>query len=154
MVVTPAVRERRSFLNAKVPPALRFGRSLEPCSLAPPIIGLGTGGGFTYVLRDMRGGPRRWPYPRIKSSNQPRRFPRSRRALDLLDIDRDKARILGVDISSLFQALQASLGGFYVNDINLFGRPGRLGSGGSRRGAPRHYHQHAQRRPDGPVAAC
>ena len=39
-----------------------------------------------------------------------------------LDIDRDKARILGVDISSIFQALQTSLGGFYVNDINLFGR--------------------------------
>ena len=39
-----------------------------------------------------------------------------------LDIDRDKARILGIEISSIFQALQASLGGFYVNDINLFGR--------------------------------
>ncbi|MGA7518917.1 MAG: efflux RND transporter permease subunit, partial [Pseudolabrys sp.] len=39
-----------------------------------------------------------------------------------LDIDRDKARILGVEISSIFQALQTSLGGFYVNDMNLFGR--------------------------------
>ena len=27
-----------------------------------------------------------------------------------------------VDISSIFQALQASLGGYYVNDMNLFGR--------------------------------
>ena len=39
-----------------------------------------------------------------------------------LDVDRDKARILGVDINSIFQALQTSLGGFYVNDMNLFGR--------------------------------
>jgi len=39
-----------------------------------------------------------------------------------LDIDRDKAQVLGVDISSIFQALQASLGGYYVNDMNLFGR--------------------------------
>ncbi len=39
-----------------------------------------------------------------------------------LDIDRDKAQILGVPLSSVFQALQASLGGFYVNDMNLFGR--------------------------------
>jgi len=39
-----------------------------------------------------------------------------------LDVDRDKARVLGIDISSIFQALQTSLGGFYVNDINLFGR--------------------------------
>ena len=39
-----------------------------------------------------------------------------------LDIDRDKAQILKVDPSSMFQALQASLGGYYVNDMNLFGR--------------------------------
>ncbi|HEV3396287.1 MAG TPA: efflux RND transporter permease subunit, partial [Xanthobacteraceae bacterium] len=39
-----------------------------------------------------------------------------------LDIDRDKVQILGVQLSDVFQALQASLGGFYVNDINLFGR--------------------------------
>ena len=30
--------------------------------------------------------------------------------------------MLGVDISSIFQALQTSLGGYYVNDMNLFGR--------------------------------
>ena len=30
----------------------------------PPILGLGTGGGFTYVLQDLRGGTRkRWPRP-------------------------------------------------------------------------------------------
>ena len=39
-----------------------------------------------------------------------------------LDIDRDKAQTLGVEISDIFNALQATLGGFYVNDFNLFGR--------------------------------
>ena len=39
-----------------------------------------------------------------------------------LDIDRDKAQILGVPLNAVFQALQASLCGFYVNDVNLFGR--------------------------------
>jgi multidrug efflux pump subunit AcrB len=39
-----------------------------------------------------------------------------------LDIDRDKAQILGVQLNDLFQVLQASLGGFYVNDVNMFGR--------------------------------
>ena len=39
-----------------------------------------------------------------------------------LDIDRDKAQVLKVDLSSIFQTLQASLGGYYVNDMNLFGR--------------------------------
>src|SRR5215475_11673287 len=39
-----------------------------------------------------------------------------------LDIDRIKVEVLGVQLSDVFQALQASLGGFYVNDLNLFGR--------------------------------
>jgi multidrug efflux pump subunit AcrB len=39
-----------------------------------------------------------------------------------LDIDRDKAQILGVPLSSVFQALQASLGGYFVNNMNLYGR--------------------------------
>jgi multidrug efflux pump subunit AcrB len=39
-----------------------------------------------------------------------------------LNIDRDKAQILKVEPSAIFQALQATLGGYYVNDMNLFGR--------------------------------
>jgi multidrug efflux pump subunit AcrB len=39
-----------------------------------------------------------------------------------LDIDRDKAQIIGVPLSAVFQALQASLGGYYINNMNLFGR--------------------------------
>ncbi len=39
-----------------------------------------------------------------------------------LDIDRNKAQVLGVKVSDVFTALQATLGGFYVNDFNLFGR--------------------------------
>src|ERR1700749_2415067 len=39
-----------------------------------------------------------------------------------LDIDRDKAQVLGVKISDIFAALQSTLGSFYVNDFNVFGR--------------------------------
>jgi multidrug efflux pump subunit AcrB len=39
-----------------------------------------------------------------------------------LDINRDKVQILGVQLSDVFQALQASLGGYFVNYVNLFGR--------------------------------
>ena len=39
-----------------------------------------------------------------------------------LDVDRDKLQALGLDLSDMFAALQATLGGFYVNDFNLFGR--------------------------------
>ena len=39
-----------------------------------------------------------------------------------LDIDRDKAQALGLNIADVFTALQATLGGIYVNDFNLYGR--------------------------------
>ncbi|MBN8968324.1 MAG: multidrug efflux RND transporter permease subunit [Rhizobiales bacterium] len=98
----------------------------------PPIIGLGTGGGFSYVLQDLRGGsPENMAQVLrglVVAANQDPQLSRVFTTFSAttpsiyLDIDRDKARILGVEISSIFQALQTSLGGFYVNDINLFGR--------------------------------
>src|SRR6516165_12536095 len=39
-----------------------------------------------------------------------------------LDIDRAKAQALGLNMSDVFTALQATLGGIYVNNFNLFGR--------------------------------
>ncbi|MBV8752614.1 MAG: efflux RND transporter permease subunit [Hyphomicrobiales bacterium] len=38
-----------------------------------------------------------------------------------LDIDRDKAQVLGVKISDIFNALQSTLGTYYVNNFNVFG---------------------------------
>ncbi len=98
----------------------------------PPIIGLGTGGGFEYVLQDLAG---REPAELasamlglIVAANQDPRlaqvfstFSASTPSL-FLEVDRDKAQALGVPIFGIFAALQASLGGFYVNDFNLFGR--------------------------------
>jgi multidrug efflux pump subunit AcrB len=39
-----------------------------------------------------------------------------------LQVDRDKVQTLGLKVGDVFNALQATLGGFYVNDFNLFGR--------------------------------
>ena len=98
----------------------------------PPIIGLGTGGGFSFVLQDTGGGSPQALSQVLRgllvAANQD---PRLRRVFSTfsaatpsiyLDIDRDKAQILQVDLASVFQVLQASLGGYYVNDMNLFGR--------------------------------
>ncbi|MCP2210873.1 UNVERIFIED_ORG: hydrophobe/amphiphile efflux-1 (HAE1) family protein [Bradyrhizobium japonicum] len=98
----------------------------------PPIVGLGTGGGFTYVLEDLRGGdPAALAQalrglvvaanaePRLRgvfstfSADNPSIF---------LEIDRDKVQILGVQLKDVFQALQASLGGYFINNMNLYGR--------------------------------
>ncbi|WP_147820990.1 efflux RND transporter permease subunit [Salidesulfovibrio onnuriiensis] len=43
-----------------------------------------------------------------------------------VDVDRAKAKTLGVPLSDVFLALQAFLGGYYVNDFNEFGRTYRV----------------------------
>jgi hydrophobe/amphiphile efflux-1 (HAE1) family protein len=98
----------------------------------PPIIGLGTGGGFAYVLQDLRGGDPTALAQVLRglvvAANQDPKLERVFSTFSAtnpsiyLDIDRDKVQILGVQLSDVFQALQASLGGIYVNDVNLFGR--------------------------------
>ncbi len=98
----------------------------------PPILGLGNGSGFEYQLQDLRGGaaadlagamrgmmftanqrPELHAVFGLFSTNTPQIY---------LDIDRDKAQVLGVSINDIFTAMQALLGSYYVNDLNLFGR--------------------------------
>jgi hydrophobe/amphiphile efflux-1 (HAE1) family protein len=98
----------------------------------PPIIGLGTGGGFTYVLKDLRGGDPKALAQVLRglvaAANENPQLARVFSTFSAtnpsiyLDIDRDKVQVLGVKLNDVFQALQASLGGYYVNDFNLFGR--------------------------------
>jgi hydrophobe/amphiphile efflux-1 (HAE1) family protein len=98
----------------------------------PPIIGLGTGGGFTYVLEDLRGGDPKAMAQVVRglviNANQDPKLNRVFSTFSAtnpsiyLDIDRDKVQVLGVKLSDVFQALQASLGGYFVNNMNLYGR--------------------------------
>ena len=109
-----------------------IGRGTVVALAPPPIIGLGTGGGFTYVLEDRRGGD-----PAVLAQVlrgllvEANRDPQLARVFSTysatnpsiyLDIDREKAQVLGVPINDIFTALQAALGSSYVNDMNLFGR--------------------------------
>ena len=107
------------------------GGTVVPLS-PPPILGLGTGGGFTYVLQDLRGGDPKELAQVVRgltvAANQDPQltgvfstFSATNPSI-YLDIDRNKVQILGVQLNDVFEALQASLGGFYVNDLNLFGR--------------------------------
>ncbi|HEY9455382.1 MAG TPA: multidrug efflux RND transporter permease subunit [Bradyrhizobium sp.] len=129
-----AATETSDAIIARLATALRAGvKGGSAVPLAPPpIIGLGTGGGFSYVLQDLRGGEAADMAQVLRglviAANQDPQLSRVFTTFSatnpsvFLDIDRDKARILGIEINSIFQALQTSLGGFYVNDINLFGR--------------------------------
>ena len=98
----------------------------------PPILGLGNTGGFQYVLEALQG---QSPSDLasvlrallVAANGQPELAGvYSTYAADTpqiyLDIDRDKAQVLGVKISDIFNALQSTLGTYYVNDFNVFGR--------------------------------
>jgi hydrophobe/amphiphile efflux-1 (HAE1) family protein len=98
----------------------------------PPIIGLSTSGGFEYQLEALQGQD---PVALgsvaqglIAAANQDNRVARvfstftANNPSLYLDINRDKAMALGVNINDIFTTLQATLGGVYINDFNLFGR--------------------------------
>jgi multidrug efflux pump len=102
----------------------------------PPIRGIGTAGGFTFVLQDRTGaGVSRFntalQHLLADARSQPEigavfsgfdpRVPQIQ-----YDIDRDKVKTLGVQLSDVFQTLQVLLGGYYINDFNLYGRTFRV----------------------------
>jgi multidrug efflux pump len=98
----------------------------------PPILGLGSTGGFQYVLEALQGQSPADVAATMRgltvAANQQPELAGvfSTYAADTpqvyLDIDRDKAQVLGVKITDIFNALQSTLGSFYVNDFNVFGR--------------------------------
>jgi hydrophobic/amphiphilic exporter-1 (mainly G- bacteria), HAE1 family len=98
----------------------------------PPIIGLSTTGGFEYELEGLEG-----QEPAAMNSvmqgfiANANRDPRLSRVFSTytasnpsiyLDIDREKAQALGLGMNDVFGALQATLGGIYINNFNLLGR--------------------------------
>ncbi|WP_374367957.1 efflux RND transporter permease subunit [Dongia sp.] len=98
----------------------------------PPVMGLGTIGGFRLQIQD-RGG---LGFEELYKVTQ-NVLAKSREVPELAglfssyqvnvpqidaDIDREKAKTHGVEISDIFDTLQAYLGSFYVNDFNRFGR--------------------------------
>ncbi|CAN5462094.1 multidrug efflux RND transporter permease subunit [soil metagenome] len=98
----------------------------------PPIIGLSTSGGFEYQLEALEGqDPVRLGSVMqglVAAANQDPRLSRvfstfsANNPSIYLDIDRDKAQALGLGMNDVFQALQSTLGGLFVNNFNLYGR--------------------------------
>ncbi|HEX3721077.1 MAG TPA: multidrug efflux RND transporter permease subunit [Verrucomicrobiae bacterium] len=98
----------------------------------PPVNGMGVVGGFKMELQDRGGaglqalqaaamqlmveanklGTVTVAYPTFRAST-PQLY---------LDVDRIKAKSMGVPLSDIFDTLQIYLGSLYVNDLNLFGR--------------------------------
>ncbi|WP_280002630.1 efflux RND transporter permease subunit [Aquipseudomonas alcaligenes] len=98
----------------------------------PPITGMSTTGGFEGYIQDRSGGsvaqlgakvqafitaaqkrPELAGVQSTFSANVPQYY---------IDLDRTKARALGVSISDVFTAMQSTFGSYYVNDFTLYGR--------------------------------
>ena len=98
----------------------------------PPIIGLSTTGGFEYQLDALEGQDAvvlgQQMNGLLGAANADPRLSRVFSTFTattpslFLDIDREKAQALGLSILDVFTAMQATLGGLYINDFNLFGR--------------------------------
>src|SRR5258706_6821320 len=111
---------------SKLPGAVAFGFS------PPAIPGVGTAGGFTFMLEDRSGSDIQFltknlgtfmeaarKRPEIASlsttflPNVPQQF---------ADVDRDKVLKQGVNLSDVYKTIQAFMGGYFINYFNRFGR--------------------------------
>jgi HAE1 family hydrophobic/amphiphilic exporter-1/multidrug efflux pump len=98
----------------------------------PPIFGLGNSGGFEFYVQNRgEGGPQRLAQVMGEFLAAANQEPMLAGAQTLwrpnvpqlhVDVDREKAKALGVPINDLFDTLSATLGSYYVNDFNRFGR--------------------------------
>ena len=112
---------------ATIPEAIIFPFNI------PTISGFGASAGFRFLLQDRSG-----TFTVEQLGAQARSFLQAARQRPELaslftsfdpdypqvkvELDRAKARSLGVPIDDVFQAMSAALGGSYVNDFNRFGR--------------------------------
>jgi HAE1 family hydrophobic/amphiphilic exporter-1 len=112
---------------SRIPDAVAFPFNL------PTISGFGAASGFNFMLQDrsgtltvqqlgeqaqsfMEAARKRPELANLFTSFNPN-YPQVK-----VELDREKARKLGVPVNEVFQAMSAVLGGSYVNDFNRFGR--------------------------------
>jgi HAE1 family hydrophobic/amphiphilic exporter-1 len=102
----------------------------------PPISGLGNAAGVEMKVQQTGGGSPQDLAAAIGSlvwaANQRPEIARAYTTFRanvpqlFVDLDREKAKTLGVDVGEVFTTLQAYLGSVYVNDFNSFGRVYRV----------------------------
>src|SRR5258708_4801579 len=113
-----------------------FGKGIVIGFNPPPIQGISVTGGFEFYLQDRSGGPltglseaankvvqaaNQRPELRGVSTTFTTAVPQYR-----TDVNREKARALGIPINTIFETMQSSFGSLYVNDFSLYGRTYRV----------------------------
>ncbi len=120
---------------AKVQPQLAKISAAVVLALTPPTIsGVGTFGGFDFELEDLTG---RGSVALEQATQAFLAQARKQPALDQrtlltsfntstpqydFNLDRKKAKLLGLNLSDVFNTMQIYLGSLYVNNVTLFGR--------------------------------
>ena len=99
----------------------------------PPVDGLGSIGGFKLQLQDRANlGPQVLQTAAFSLMAAANQDPRLQNVITtyrgsvpqvMMEVDREKAKRMQVPLSGVWEALSVYLGGLYVNDFNLFGRP-------------------------------
>jgi len=98
----------------------------------PPIFGIGMAGGFElYIQNRGEGGPQRLAEVMHKFQGAASQSKLLAQVQTLwrpttpqlhVDVDRERAKTLGVPVDEVFNTLAATLGSYYVNDFNKYGR--------------------------------
>jgi len=98
----------------------------------PPIMGLGNSSGFEFMVQSLSGAsPTDLAAVTRGLVQSAQDVPSLARVFTTygaatpqiyLNLDRERAQALGINIADIFAALQTSMGGYYANDFNLFGR--------------------------------
>jgi hydrophobe/amphiphile efflux-1 (HAE1) family protein len=98
----------------------------------PPIFGIGMAGGFElYIQNRGEGGPQRLAEvmhkfqaaaSQSKLLAQVQTLWRPTTPQLHVDVDRERAKTLGVPVDEVFNTMAATLGSYYVNDFNKYGR--------------------------------
>ncbi len=106
--------------------------SFVMCFNPPAIQGLGTVGGFEFWIENRGDGGdealKAKVFELIQKANDSPVLGRLQTTAQFdnlqfyVDLDRYKAKALGVSVESVFEALQTLVGSFYVNNFNKFGR--------------------------------
>jgi HAE1 family hydrophobic/amphiphilic exporter-1 len=111
---------------AKLPAGIAF-------SFSPPAIpGVGTAGGFTFILEDRSGGTIQFLANNLSTFLEAARKRPEIASLSttflpsvpqkFVDVDRDKVLKQGVNLSDVYRTIQAFMGGYFINYFNRFGR--------------------------------
>ncbi len=102
-------------------------------SFSPPAIpGVGTAGGFTFILEDRSGGSIQFLAQNVSTFLEAARKRPEIASLSttflpsvpqkFVDVDRDKVLKQGVNLTDVYRTIQAFMGGYFINYFNRFGR--------------------------------